>query len=150
MNYLAANIIPSSKPTTLPLTLGSSSSSRQAILNCAGWEYDIMIPDIDEKAIRHDDPYTLPVLIAKAKAEAIIGRLDKNMSPFVLLTSDQIVLFGNEIREKPVDENEAEKFLSSYSNQNVSTISAVVATHFPSGKSIHDNFDIFFYIFTGL
>ena len=109
-----------------------------------------MIPDIDEKAIRHDDPYTLPVLIAKAKAEAIIGRLDKNMSPFVLLTSDQIVLFGNEIREKPVDENEAEKFLSSYSNQNVSTVSAVVATHFPSGKSIHDNFDIFFYIFTGL
>ena len=95
-----------------------------------------MIPDIDEKAIRDDDPLLLPVLIAIAKATAIFDRLDKNHDPFILLTSDQIVLFKTEVREKPVNEAEAVRFLSSYSDEQVSTISAVVATHFPSGKLI--------------
>ena len=129
MNYLAENILKSPKPTELPLVLGSSSSNRQTILTLTGWEYTVMIPDIDEKAIRDDDPLLLPVLIAIAKATAIFDRLDKNHDPFILLTSDQIVLFKTEVREKPVNEAEAVRFLSSYSDEQVSTISAVVATH---------------------
>ena len=134
MNYLTENIPISSKPTALPLILGSSSKNRQTILNLANWAHTVLVPNIDEKEIRDDDPYLLPVLIAKAKAAAILMRLDLTGEPFVLLTSDQIVLFGSEIREKPIDETEAFRFLSSYSNQEVSTISAVVATHYPSGE----------------
>ena len=136
MDFLAQNIPISSKPTELPLILGSSSKNRQVILNLARWVHTVLIPDIDEKAIRCDNPYLLPVLIAKAKAAAILGRLNVTGDPFVLLTSDQIVLFGSEIREKPTNEAEAIEFLSSYSNQEVSTISAVVATHYPSGRLV--------------
>ena len=67
------------------------------------------------------------------KALAITERTDKSCDPFILLTSDQIVLFGTEVREKPTCEAQAIEFLSSYSSREVSTISAVVATHFPSG-----------------
>lgn len=68
------------------------------------------------------------------KALAITERTDKSNDPFILLTLDQIVLFGAEVREKPTSGAQAVEFLSSYSNRQVSTISAVVATHFPSGR----------------
>ena len=139
MNYIKDNIAVSPKPTALPLILGSSSKNRQTILNLASWVHTVLEPNIDEKEIRDDDPYLLPVLIAKAKAAAILTRFDLTGAPFVLLTSDQIVLFGSEVREKPIDEAEAFRFLSSYSNQEVSTISAVVATHYPSGELVPQN-----------
>jgi predicted house-cleaning NTP pyrophosphatase (Maf/HAM1 superfamily) len=102
-----------------------------------------MIPGIDEKAIRADDPTVLPVLIAKAKADAVFQQMrsdntSTHPSSFVLLTADQIVLFKDEVREKPENRDEAIHFLSSYSCDKVSTISAVVATHFPSGRQAYE------------
>jgi predicted house-cleaning NTP pyrophosphatase (Maf/HAM1 superfamily) len=67
MTYLSENISVVQQPTDIPIVLGSSSSNRHAVLNLCGWIFDVVIPDIDEKAIRHDDPYMLPVIIAKAK-----------------------------------------------------------------------------------
>jgi septum formation protein len=102
-----------------------------------------MVPGIDEKAIRTSDPKLLPALIAKAKAEAIFERLKADYGAdstksFILLTADQIVLYKGEVREKPETREEAHSFLSSYSDDSVSTISAVVATHFPSGRQAHE------------
>lgn len=77
----------------------------------------------------------MPVLIAKAKAEAIIKKLEMMdwKEPAILLTFDQIVLYRTNVREKPETRAEAIEFLSSYSNDAVSTVSAVVVTHIPSG-----------------
>jgi septum formation protein len=57
-------------------------------------------------------------------------------SSTVILTCDQIVLYhGHEIRNKPRNRQEAKEFLLSYQkNEIIQTVSAVVATHFPSGK----------------
>ena len=134
MSYLARNISVCEQPRELPIVLGSSSANRQNVLSLSGWKFEVLVPDIDEKAYRDNDPYLLPVIIAKAKATAILGRLSENCEPFILLTADQIVLFHDEVREKPIDEHQAAYFLTSYSNQEVHTISAVVATHYPSGE----------------
>ena len=81
-------------------------------------------------------------MIAKAKADALMKRLESSRSEAkgsdgqqqtVLVTTDQIVLFNNEIREKPESVDEALAFLHSYNNSAVSTVSAVVVTHLPSG-----------------
>jgi septum formation protein len=133
MTYLEDNLRTFPPATDLPIILGSSSSNRQFVLNHSGWQYDVIAPDIDEKAIRNPDPFLLPVIIAKAKATAILSRLDDSRGPFMLLTADQIVLYGSEVREKPINEAQATEFLSSYSEREVSTVSAVVATHYPSG-----------------
>lgn len=99
-----------------------------------------------EKAIRCEDPRELPLLIAQAKADAVIKKIidahdaaekasleEAELEPFVLLTCDQIVLFnGSEVREKPESPEQAQQYLQSYSNGCVSTISAVVVTHYPS------------------
>lgn len=135
MSYLARNIVVCQQPTNLPLTLGSSSSNRQTVLSLSGWNFEVAVPDIDEKSFRSNDPNLLPVIIAKAKATAILGRVSEDREPFILLTADQIVLYQDEIREKPMNEHQATYFLSSYSNHEVHTISAVVATHYPSGET---------------
>lgn len=127
-------------PSTCPLILGSSSLNRKSILEFLGWKFSTMIPDIDEKAIRGIDYFELPRTIATAKAAVLIQRLqdEGKQDEVVVLTSDQIVLFEGAMREKPDNEEEALVFLSSYSNKSVSTISAVVATHFPSGRQETD------------
>ncbi len=81
---------------------------------------------------------TMPLLIAKAKAEALILRLkvENRTEPCLILTSDQIVVHGSEIREKPESREEAIRFLSSYSNSSVKTISAIVITQFPSQQQV--------------
>ena len=58
-----------------------------------------------------------------------------SQGPILILTADQVVLFGNkEVREKPESASEAKRFLASYSNTSVATISCIVATLFPSGE----------------
>eukprot|EP01038_Epipyxis_sp_PR26KG_P011076 gene11076-14871_t len=118
------------------LILASSSASRKAVIDELNWPYEQMSPDIDEKAIRCDDPHELPILIAKAKAQAIIDRLEiaNETEPCIIITMDQITLYDGKVREKPINESEAFEFLSSYSNNYVSTLSAVIITAFPSKK----------------
>ena len=53
--------------------------------------------------------------------------------PALLMTFDQIVLYKTQVREKPESTVEAVEYLSSYSSDAVSTVSAVVVTHMPTG-----------------
>jgi len=114
--------------------IGTSSQNRIRIAKACGWEFEIRFPDVDEKAIRSDDPLELPLLIAKAKATKLMDTLSDKHSPRVILTADQICLHKEMIREKPRDKEEARYFLSSYRNDTVTTVSALVATYVPSGK----------------
>ena len=72
-----------------------------------GFEFEIMSPDIDEKAIRSKNPEDLVMAIANAKADALVSKIKE---PAILITSDQVVLCKDKIREKPVGEKEAREF----------------------------------------
>lgn len=50
-------------------------------------KFSTVSPDIDEKAIRDPDPRKMCAMIARAKAEALTGRVDK---PALLVTADQV------------------------------------------------------------
>ncbi len=97
-----------------------------------GFQFESYAPDIDEKAIRHNNPKTLVLAIAKAKAAALqikLGKMDA-----VLITSDQVTLYKDEIREKPIDMQQTRAFIDSYSGDKASTITAIVITNLNSGK----------------
>lgn len=70
------------------------------------FEYEVVTADIDEQALgdRMADPAKLVTLLAQAKANAICERMQStNALPLtgLLLTSDQVVICENRIREKP-------------------------------------------------
>jgi septum formation protein len=97
------------------------------------WEFQS--PDIDEKSIRCDNPFELPLLIAKAKAAVF------EPQEALLVTADQIVLFDGTVREKPHDEQQAREFLLSYSKRFAQTINAIVVTNLKTGEQV-SNVDV--------
>ena len=120
----------------LKLILGSSSPRRKQILQEMGIPFEVMVADIDEKAIRYHDPKELVLAIAKAKAAALLPRI---VEPSLLITADGVVVCRNLIREKPSTVDEARIFLSDYRERHPAiAVSAVVVTNTQTGKQVGD------------
>jgi len=117
----------------MKIILGSASKYRQKILRDAGYDFDIMEPNIDEKSIRFDNPKKLTLALAHAKAGAIMKRA-KNQA--LLITSDQVVVCNGQIREKPQNKEEAADYLASYAQHPAETVTAVLLTNLKNGKSV--------------
>jgi septum formation protein len=121
------------------LILGSSSKYRKAVLERAGMEFETMAPDIDEKAVRSEDFYELPLLVARAKMEALKPKLSK---PGIVIAADQVAICEGELREKPTSKEEAVRFLSTYSKgAPAETVSALVVHNLETGRTA-DGIDI--------
>jgi len=119
----------------MKIILGSSSAGRKLVMNELsqelGFTFEVISPDIDEKVIRFDNHSDLVMAIANAKADAIVSKIKE---PAILICSDQVVLYNNKIREKPIDEKEAREFLQSYANIHPETIGAIVVVNTETGK----------------
>lgn len=96
-----------------------------------GYGFEVMVPDIDEKSIRFDNPQKLALALANAKAEALLPKIEERA---VLITSDQVGVCNGAIREKPKDEKEAREFLRSYNKYPLETVTAVVAVNTANQK----------------
>ena len=73
----------------MKIILGSQSKGRRHVLESMGYEFGVMSSNIDEKAIRFNDPQKLTIALAHAKADALLPRIQE---PALLITSDQVVL----------------------------------------------------------
>ena len=124
--------------------LGSGSEWRRKVLDSAGCRtVDTMSPDIDEKAIRHEDPETLVLQISNAKADALMKQLAGTTDEHTyLICTDQVAVCGGVIREKPESIIQAREFIKSYSADQlpVETCSGVVVVHVDSGKRTEGTF----------
>jgi septum formation protein len=101
------------------------------VLKNAGYDFEIITADIDEKEIRYENPKQLVLALAHAKADAILKKL--NISG-VLITADQVVVCNGKIFEKPRDEKEAREFIRCYLKHPMETISSVVVTNIITKK----------------
>lgn len=114
------------------IILGSSSKYRKEVLDNKGYQFEVMSPDIDEKAIRVEDHYQLPLILARAKAEALIPRISEEA---LVITADQVVVCNGDLHEKPRDEEEVKIFLKKYSKgYPAETVSALVVINTKNGK----------------
>ena len=96
----------------MKVILVSQSENRRGVLAKAGYTFDIMVSNIDEKAIRHENLYELPLRLARAKAEALFPTIK---GPALLITADQVIVWNGELREKPRDRAEARQYLETFS-----------------------------------
>ena len=119
--------------TKLPLILGSASKSRRFVMHSAGYEFEVLVADIDEKSIRYKDPEALVLAIAKAKAVALLPKIN---NPSLLVTCDTVVVCGGEILEKPTSYDEMRHFLLLYNQYLAATFSALVVTNTKTLKQI--------------
>lgn len=110
----------------MKLILGSQSKGRRGVLERAGYQFETMSADIDEKAVRSDDPEVLTLTLAHAKADALLPKIHE---PAFLITSDQVVFCHGKILEKPETDDEVRAFFSEYAKYPCQTVCAVVVVN---------------------
>ncbi|XP_031493905.1 uncharacterized protein LOC116259996 isoform X1 [Nymphaea colorata] len=145
--------MPPAAHSSFRIILGSKSRARQQILADMGYEFTVMTADIDEKAIRKDNPEELVMALAEAKADAIISKLQASISkeedaePALLITADIVVVHGGVIREKPSSKEEAWEFIKGYSGSHTSTVGSVLVTNLKTGcrKGACDKAEVYFH-----
>lgn len=91
------------------IVLASASPRRREILAQAGLTFEI-IPSKKEEVITQTKPEQVVMELSAQKAEDIFGQLGKGQKPLVI-GSDTIVAYGDEILGKPKDEADAFRML---------------------------------------
>ena len=99
----------------MKLLLASSSSYRRALLQRLGVEFQCQSPDIDETSLPGESPEQLVLRLSLSKAKALAS----NYPDHLIIASDQIALFQQQILGKPHTVEKAIKQLSSFSGQSV-------------------------------
>lgn len=117
----------------MKIILGSQSKGRKKILEEMGILFEVMSSNIDEKAIRFENPKELVLELAKAKAKVLIPKISE---PAILITSDQVVMWNGKVREKPENKKEAREFLEGYNTHPAETVTSVVVTNLITKKQV--------------
>lgn len=121
----------------LPIVLGTASPRRRKAFEEMGFrDFKTASADIDEKAIRREDPERLTVALARAKARAIISRL---AHPALVVTADQVVERNGEIREKPESEAQAREYLATCHLAPLRVVNGMAATNTAAGTQAVGN-----------
>lgn len=94
------------------LILASQSKQRKMMMELLGLPFETIPADIDEKAIRSDNPKIQAEAIAKAKAEKIASERDG-----VIVAGDLFCMVEDRILEKPQSLDEAKEMLRLQSNR---------------------------------
>jgi septum formation protein len=108
------------------LILASSSPRRQALLQEAGYAFDVALPDVHE-----DDgpanvlPVDLAIQLARAKARDVAERYPRK----VVLGADTVVAFGDRILGKPRDAADARRILGLLSGTTHIVVTGVAVVH---------------------
>lgn len=97
-------MLESSSVTSRPqLILASNSPRRRQLLALSGWDFEVIVADVDESLFPQNEPPADYVLrLAETKAGAVPARSDQ-----VVLAADTTVVDGSEILGKPKDKAEA-------------------------------------------
>lgn len=98
----------------IPIILASGSPRRAEIMKNAGFSFEVQISNADESFDSNLNPPDISMTIANRKAEAVFMHdIDKEA---IVIAADTIVVFENEILEKPVDREDAERMIQKLSN----------------------------------
>lgn len=101
--------------TTLQLVLASASAARRATLRSAGVEPTVIVSDVDEATAVTEaeqrfgplEPADIPLLLARAKSDAVAAQLSGTLGAAIVLGCDSVLELDGEVHGKPADAVEA-------------------------------------------
>ncbi len=118
----------------LEIILASSSQARQKILKKAGFDFEIMIPDIDETPKDQELAKDLVIRLAIGKAQKvseIIKDLNKN---YLIIGSDQVADLDGEIIGKPSGYEEGLDFLMKFRGRTINFLNGLCLLNFKTQR----------------
>lgn len=102
------------------LYLASKSPRRQELLKLMGFEYELLLKEVDESYPAHLNLEEVAAYISNKKADAFEAKADG-----IIITSDTVVLLEHELLGKPTDEQHAFEMLSSLNGKSHKVITGV-------------------------
>ena len=114
-----------------PIVLASGSDIRAQLLQNAGIDFKVMVPRIDEEAVKAaliaED--ASPRDIADALAEMKARKVADKLPDALVIGCDQVLSFDNDILSKPIDRTDAAAQLRAMRGQRHVLLSAAVIYH---------------------
>lgn len=90
----------------MKIILGSKSPRRKELLNLLGYDFQIVVSDVDEK-VAYSSFKDMVLKIALKKAEAIAS----NYLDYLIISADTIVVCGDEVLGKPKDRDDCRRMI---------------------------------------
>lgn len=124
------------------LVLGSTSPFRKAILEKLNISFSTDKPEVDETPLENESAIELVERLAILKANAVAERWENS----IVIGSDQVALFNEEILGKPHTHENAVKQLNSFSGNKVTFLTglAVIDTETNKTLSLVEPFEVHF------
>ncbi|WP_149982367.1 Maf family protein [Pseudoalteromonas rhizosphaerae] len=114
-----------------PLILASSSPFRQSLLQKFNLPFDSFSPDIDESALPDEAPVELVKRLSELKARAATTLFKQGL----VIGSDQVAVFEQQILGKPHNKENAIKQLSLFSGNTVTFLTGLCVYDIQSNKT---------------
>jgi len=111
----------------MKIILASQSPRRRDILMSMGYEFDIIIPNVNEDLIDGLSPAEFAATLSRRKADAVAGMITVDNDEFTIIAADTIVAINNQILGKPTDETDAFNMLKMLSGNWHSVFTGVTA-----------------------
>ena len=115
-----------------PLVLASQSPRRQALLHHIGFDFDVVVPNVDEDAVPTTIPpesYVMQLAEAKARRGAeLVAR------PSIVIGSDTTVVLDGVVLNKPVDRDDAIRMLTMLSGRTHTVYTGVSLVDSATGR----------------
>ncbi|MEW6049981.1 MAG: Maf family protein [Candidatus Zixiibacteriota bacterium] len=109
------------------LVLGSGSPRRFELLTELGVRFERIVPDLHESMAPGEHPYHFAKRLAEDKAHEVAIRLNDQS---LVIGCDTIVVLGDQVLQKPIDEPDAARILSMLSgNAHVVCSAVALALH---------------------
>lgn len=113
------------------LILASSSPFRQSLLQKFNLPFKTFSPDVDESALESETPNELVKRLSELKATEAA----KHFNEGLVIGSDQVAVFNDQILGKPHTKENAVKQLSLFSGQTVTFLTGLCVFDIQSGQS---------------
>jgi septum formation protein len=112
------------------IVLASESVFRRRAMDLIGLPYETCPSEVDEKAIRDDNPEELTRKLAEAKARKVAAE----RPDAVIVAGDAVVAKGRKIYEKPRTLEEAAHFLRELSGSEFEFVTSLAVLDAPTGR----------------
>ncbi len=107
------------------LVLGSRSPRRVMLLRELGLEFEQIVPEVEERMLPDEAPFPYALRLAEDKARWVLPQLTDGQ---LAITCDTIVVLGDRVLEKPVDEDDAFRILSTLAGHQHTVCTSVALT----------------------
>ena len=113
------------------LILASASPRRHKLLKQLGFDFEVIVSNIDETNHADLSPESHVKVLAFEKARHVAQGLKE---PAIVLGSDTIVVLDGEVLNKPVDAEDAERILKKLSGRTHKVFTGIALIDIPSNK----------------